>query len=136
MAVPKSPFCSLSAALRKLLHPHLRIRAKSKPSAARPLSLAHPSVRTYHSLSLVLSIIARGASLAAPLHFFARPSLNAVSIPRDTSKFPEGLDIISLLHPLGDTFLGDLERVYSKFEIRNFFFHYVCYLNNWIEFKK
>lgn len=89
MAVPKSPFCSLSAALRKLLHPHLRIHAKSKPSA-RPLSPIHPSMRPYHlslslSLSHTLASDNRSRRVAAPLHFFARPSLNAVSIPRDTS---------------------------------------------------
>lgn len=78
MAVPKSPFCSLSAALRKLLHPHLRIHAKSKPSA-RPLS-AHPSVHTI-SPSLSSPIIAPGASLHRCI-FSPAPLFNAVSIPR------------------------------------------------------
>lgn len=43
----KSPFCSLSAALRKLLHPHLRIHAKSN----RPSVHSRPSVRTSVRLS-------------------------------------------------------------------------------------
>lgn len=45
----KAPFCSLSAALRKLLHPHLRIHAKSN----RPPVHSRPSVRTSVRTSLV-----------------------------------------------------------------------------------
>lgn len=44
----KAPFCSLSAALRKLLHPHLRIHAKSN----RPPVHSRPSVRTSVRTSL------------------------------------------------------------------------------------
>lgn len=45
----KAPFCSLSVALRKLLHPHLRIHAKSN----RPPVHSRPSVRTSVRTSLV-----------------------------------------------------------------------------------
>lgn len=62
----KSPFCSLSAALRKLLHPHLRIHAKSN----RPSVHSRPSVRT--SVRLSSPIIARQHCTAGPLHFFVR----------------------------------------------------------------
>lgn len=63
----KAPFCSLSAALRKLLHPHLRIHAKSN----RPPVHSRPSVRT--SVRLSSPIIARTVHQAAA--FFRSPAV-------------------------------------------------------------
>lgn len=67
MAVRKSPFCSLSAALRKLLHPHLRIHAKSN----RPSVHSRPSVRT--SVRLSSPIIARALHRTRCIFSFGSP---------------------------------------------------------------
>jgi len=71
MAVRRLPFCSLSAALRKLLHPHLRIHAKSnRPPVSSPI------------------IALARCSTGRLLHFFVRPARQSgrVSIPRGTSR--------------------------------------------------
>jgi len=69
MAVRRLPFCSLSAALRKLLHPHLRIHAKSN----RPPVHSRPSVRTSARPSVRLSspiiALARAVHRAAAAFF-------------------------------------------------------------------
>lgn len=78
----KSPFCSLSAALRKLLHPHLRIHAKSN----RPSVHSRPSVRT--SVRLSSPIIARQRCTAAAFFRSPPPTPTPRTHPPPPYRFP------------------------------------------------
>lgn len=77
----KAPFCSLSAALRKLLHPHLRIHAKSN----RPPVHSRPSVRTSVRTSLVSDnrsrTVHRAAAAAAAFFSFALGARQSIDSP-------------------------------------------------------
>lgn len=76
MAVRRLPFCSLSAALRKLLHPHLRIHAKSNRPPVHSRPSVRPSVRTSVHPSVRTSLVSDNRSRTvhrAAAAFFRSP---------------------------------------------------------------